>query len=207
MTTDDEKKSPVLEVMDGGMPKGDLASKFLGGFLDVKGTNFFGSGMSFPEWSATADFLRYRRSFVTQPLEEQTRRLKYIVALSAELERMRQTDVFATAWCEYTIKTIIEGDWKMVAMWTESMLFKEEIVDIRNLAAPRFAKFVEIATEAYETRPKVFCPVCHKPPPAAKLASWQDGRHVCPWCDLVFDDTGKSESTGRARLHTVDGGE
>lgn len=204
---DDDKKdhNPLLEVKDGGYPRGESAS-FLRQFLDPNGHNFLGSGLSAIEWNATADFLRYDRCFTTQPLEERRRRMHYVIKLAAEQERLVERDRFATRHSELVIESVIDGDWKAVKMWTEGLLFKDE-PSVREVAAKNFAKFVEIATEAYETRPKVFCPVCRKPPPEEKLASWRDGRHLCPRCDVVFDGEGNFQEKARANLQTIEGGE
>lgn len=204
--SDEIPKNPTLEVKDGGFPSRTEAPGILKTLFDTKGNNFLGSGLSFADWSRTADYLRYERSFVTQTPEEQRRRMHYIVKLSAEQERILEIELFATLWSESVIRGIIEGDWKAVKMWTESLLFLEESEHIRNIAAPRFAKFVEIAREAYDTRPTVFCPVCRKAPPQEKIKSWEDGRHVCPFCSIVFDDEGNFQDKARARLKPVDGG-
>lgn len=203
---DDDEKTPLLTVKDGGMPpKGDLSS-FLNGFLDVHGNNFLGSGTSYIEWLQTARFLQYERSFCTQTREEKTRRMGYIVRLSAEQERLVARERFATRWSELAIEAVIDGDWNTVDMWIKELRFEKESPELQELAAANFAKFVEILQETYDTRPKIFCPVCRKPPSEADIKSWVDGRHVCSWCDVVFDDDGKSEPKGRARLKSVDGG-
>jgi hypothetical protein len=204
--TDEKDKNPVLEVKDGGYPKKGEGLKILGEFFDVNGDNFLGSGMNAVDWSATADFLRYQRCFITQPLYEKRRRMEYIVKLAAEQERLMAQERFATSWSENIIEAIIEGDWKAVKMWAEHLRFEDEPTSFRAQAAARFVKFVEIAMEAYETRPKIFCPRCRKPPPSEMIASWHDGRHVCPWCDVVFDDAGNAEDKARARLQSLDGG-
>lgn len=199
-----EEKSPVLAVKDGGTPKKEAAHKLLGEFFDVKGDNFLGSGMSFTDWNRTADFLRYERWYGTQVQEEQRRRMKYIVAMAAEHERLCERDRFASAWSERCIEAVIEGDWNDVKMWAEHLKFEQEGPNIRNVAAPNFAKFVEIALEAYETRPKVFCPVCRKPAPQESIGKHHDGRHVCPWCKIVHDDEGKWVDKDKANLKPVE---
>lgn len=203
---DEEKKDPILTVKDGGLPSREDIPKFLGGFFDLNGNNFLGSGMSYFEWSRTSDFLRYERCLITQTREEKARRMKYLVRMAAEQERIEAQDIFATRWSQACIEAVIEGDWNAVEMWTKELTFEKEHPHIKELAARRFVKFVEIAKEALDTRPKIFCPVCRKPPDETKLNGWSDGRHVCTWCDVVFDDNGNFEQTGRARLRPVEGG-
>ncbi len=199
----DDKRSPALKIEDGGMASGAQAQNLIKKLFDMEGCDFLGSGMSYHEWARLGDVLRYHRFFGNQAREERRRRMKYIVALSAEHERICQVDTFATAWSEATIEAVINGDWEEVKMWTESMEFRDENPSIRNIAAPKFARFVEIAREAWETRPKVFCPLCHRPTPEKHIARHHDGRHVCPWCKIVHDDAGDWVEQERANLSPV----
>jgi len=199
----EDTRTPAQKVADGGRPRGEEGKKMLEDFFNLKGDNFMGSGMGFHEWSFTADLVRYRRWQASQAKDEQKRRMKYIVAMSVEHDRICQQDRFATFWSEDCIRAVIDGDWNEVKMWADSLKFEGEGVEIRNIAAPKFAKFVEIALEAYETRPKVFCPVCHRPPPQEFLASFHDGRHVCPWCDVVHDETGEWVEKDKAHVQAV----
>jgi len=191
--TDQEKdtQSPTLKVHDGNSPHGRDAQEWIKKLFDMDGTDFLGSGMTFHEWDRLGDALRYRRWLGNQARGERRRRMKYVVALSVEHARVCEQDRFATAWSESTIEAVINGDWNEVKMWTDSLKFEDEGADIRNIAAPKFAKFVQIATEAYETRPKVFCPLCRRPPPERYIRCHDDGRHHCPWCKIEHDDAGE----------------
>lgn len=199
----EEKKSPVLAVKDGGFPEKGAARKLLGEFFDVDGANFMGSGMTFTEWTRTADFLRYERWYATQTKDERRRRMKHIVALAAEHQRICERDLFATMWSELCIEAVIAGDWNEVKLCIGTLKFEHEGPNIRNVAAPIFAKFVEIAQEAYDTRPQVYCPICRKPAPASFIGKHPDGRHVCPWCKVVHDDEGNYEDEAKANLQAV----
>lgn len=200
MSDDDAPTNPTLEVKDGGHP-GRASKSLLASFLDTKGNNFLGSGISFSDWVRTADYLRYERCYITQTREEKRRRLMYLVRLAGELERILDHHLFATSWAEAVIEGVLEGDWKQVAMWCAMLTFEDEDPHVREVAAPIFAKFVEIGREAHATRPVVFCPVCRKQP--TKLRTWADGRHLCPNCDVVFDDSGNAVPKARAHLRPV----
>jgi len=199
----EDTRTPAQKVGDGGHLRGEEAKRVLGDFFDVHGDNFMGLGMTFGEAMMSGDILRFRRFQAMQAKDERKRRMKYIVAMSVEHDRVCQQDRFATFWSEDCIRAVIEGDWNEVKMWADSLKFEDEGIEIRNIAAPKFAKFVEIALEAYETRPKVFCPICHRPPPAKFLASYPDGRHVCPWCDVVHDEDGKWVEKDKAHVQAV----
>lgn len=208
--TDEKKDEPedtrtsAQKVGDGGHPRGDEAKRLLGGFFDVHGDNFLGSGMTFHEWSMSGDLVRYRRFLGLQARDERRRRMKYVVAMSVEHDRICQQDRFATFWSEACIEAVINGDWDEVKMWAESLKFKNEGPDIRNIAAPKFANFVKIALEAYETRPTVFCPICYRPAPPEHVGAHHDGRHVCPWCKIVHDDEGNAVEQDKANVMPVD---
>jgi hypothetical protein len=200
----EDTRSPTLKVQDGGQPRGDEAQGWIKKLFDIEGDNFLGSGMNFHEWSRLGDVIRYHRWYGTQARDEKKRRMKYVVAMSVEHDRICQQDRFATFWSEACIEAVIAGDWNEVKMWAGSLKFEEESPDLRNIAAPKFAKFVEIALEAWETRPKVFCPVCRKPTPEDYIGKHHDGRHVCPWCDVVHDDAGEWVEKDKAHMSSVD---
>jgi len=202
---DEEKRSPQLEVRDGGMPSRTEIQKLLKGtFLDAYGTNFMGSGLDFGDWMRTLDILRYERWYGNQARDEKKRRMKYLIALCAEQERLVESDISATGLSQSLIEDLIQGDWNSVKSWTTALKFEEENQSWREEMQKRFAKFVEIAQEAYDTRPKVFCPVCRRPTPKQNIGSFKDGRHECPWCTLVHDDDGKFIEKSKAHLSPVE---
>jgi len=203
--SDDEKRSPELEVRDGGMPERNKMRNLLQGtFLDVHGHNFMGSGLGFGDWSTTMEILRYERWYGSQAREERRRRMKYLIRLCAEQERLVEEDISATGLSEALIEHLIEGDWNEVRAYISILKFEEERHEWRKEIAPRFAKFVAIAQEAYDTRPRVFCPVCRRPAPKEHIGAFQDGRHVCPWCEIVHDDEGEWVEKSKAHLTPVE---
>jgi hypothetical protein len=200
----EDTRSPTLKVKDGDTPRGAEAQGWIKKLFDLEGDDFLGTGMNFHEWSRLGDGLRYHRFLGNQARDERKRRMKYIVALSVEHDRICQQDRFATYWSEACIEAVINGDWNEVKMWAESLKFKDEGADIRNLAAPKFAKFVEIALRAWETRPRVFCPICRRPTPGEHIGKYPDGRHICPWCKVVHDDAGEWVEQDKAHMSTVE---
>jgi len=205
MSDDEEKRSPQLEVRDGGMPpRAEIQKLLKGTFLDVYGENFMGSGLGFSDWMRTMDILRYERWHGNQARDEKKRRMKYLIALCAEQERLVESDISATGLSEALIEALVQGDWNEVKSWASALTFEEENQSWREEMQKRFAKFVEIAQEAYETRPKVFCPVCRRPTPKQNIGSFKDGRHECPWCAIIHDDTGKFVEKDKAHLSPVE---
>lgn len=200
----DEKNSPLLTVKDGGIPDRKTLKSLHSKLLDLDGHNFMGSGLNATEWFATMDVLRYDRWHGSQTAEEKRRRMKYVVLLCAEQKRLEDEDIQATGLSLALIENVIEGDWNSVTMWIEALKFREDRPDFRNRQAARFARFAEIAQEAYDTRPKVFCPLCVRPAPKDQVAAFRDGRHVCPWCDVVYDDAGTWTKKDRANLSPVE---
>ncbi len=204
MSDDEEKRSPELEVKDGGVPsRKELRNLLHGTFLDVHGDNFMGSGLGFSEWAKTMDILKYERWYGNQAREEKKRRMQFLLQLCAEQERLVSTDISATGLSENLIENRIEGDWNGVKCWIDGLKFDEERGEYRSLMAKRFEKFVAIAQEAYDSRPKVFCPGCRKPAPKQNIGSWPDGRHECPWCEIVHDNEGNWAQKDKANIRAV----
>lgn len=201
----DDDRKPLLKIMDGDMPPRGDGNKYITAMLGIDSNNFCGSGMSMSEWMRLADFLRYRRSILTQPQPEKGRRLNAVIALAAELERIRAQEGFATAWCEMAIEAVIEGDWNRVAEQIKYLEFNDGHVsaELRAIMNPRMKRFREIAQGAYDARPRVHCPSCMSPLTEDKIRCWPDGRHECWRCKIVFDDDGKTEDRDRARLSVV----
>jgi hypothetical protein len=209
MSDDDPKLSVVQGAEKAHGPVVKLLRERLFG---VDSKSVFGSGLDMGEYFQTLDFLRYQRCIVTQPKYEQRRRMEYILRLSVEHAAIVAQDRFSTAWSEACIESIIEGNWEDLRIRIGMLTFDDErVVGARpawaELARTRFVRFVEIATEALEGRPKVYCPLCVKPLDPERLHTFFDGRHECQRCDVVFDDDGTTTPRDRARLTTVDGGE
>jgi hypothetical protein len=203
LSDEEESKSPVLKVKDGGFPREEVLKQFRGTLFDTKSNNFLGSGMPFNEWYMMMDVLRYDRWHGTQTREEKRRRMKYLIALCAEQARLVKESIQATGISEMLIEDLIAGDWRGVLTCIGMLKFEEERGVFRESQAKRFARFVEIAQETYDTRPKVFCPVCVQPTPKDHIGAFHDGRHICPWCEIVHDDEGNHEDKAKANLKPV----
>jgi hypothetical protein len=91
-------------------------------------------------------------SWALQDRAEQKRRLGAVIRLSAELERIREKESFATRLAELAIESVIEGDWKMVAEWAEHFSFADERDnEIRIHAEPVYAAFRELLLQVLRT--------------------------------------------------------
>lgn len=189
MSTDDDKPRPLLEIKDGGAPVGKQVGMLRGSLLDPYSTNFMGSGLDFAEYMTTMDVLRYDRWYATQVRDERQRRMRYLIQLCAEQERLVEQSIQATGISQSLIEAVIEGDWSAVQMWIEHLHFGEEHNEYRAIQAKRFERFCQIAQEAYDTRPTVFCPQCLRPTPAQALVDDPDPPHRCPWCKIWHDGT------------------
>ena len=64
--------------------------------------------------------------------------------LSVELERIRQTESFATRLAEMAIEAVIEGDWKMVEEWADHFAFEDERDEIRIHGSSIYGTFREL---------------------------------------------------------------
>lgn len=199
--TKDDRPRPLLEIKDGEAPVGKQVGILRGLLIDPYSSNFMGSGLDFCEYMTTMDVLRYDRWYANQGREERERRMMYLIKLCAEQERLVEQSIQATGVSQSLIEAVIEGDWSAVQMWIEHLSFGEEHNEYRALTAKRFERFRQIAQEAYDTRPKVFCPQCLRPTPSDKLAD--DGRpHRCPWCKICHD--GRNVVDPIPTLHPVE---
>ncbi len=104
---------------------------------------------------STFDFIeqvmakRLQRSFCLARRDERKGRLRAIIALSVELERLRAESLFATGLAEQVIEDIIEGEWGSALQLGLHFSFEDESEPIRTQEQPRWARFVEIVrTEA-----------------------------------------------------------
>jgi hypothetical protein len=100
------------------------------------------------EFMRLHDAEKLSRSWSLQPREEQRRRLTAVVRLSADLERIRQTESFATRLAEMAIESVIEGDWKMVEEWAEHFAFEGERDEVRIHGSTIYVTFRELLLQA-----------------------------------------------------------
>ena len=87
---------------------------------------------------------KLQRSFFLAPLDERKGRLRAIMRLSVELERIKVETVFATPLGEQIIEEIIEGDWADARKLATEFRFERESERLRIEEAPRWRTFVEI---------------------------------------------------------------
>jgi len=87
---------------------------------------------------------RLQRSFCLASRDERKGRLRAVMALSAELERLQAESIFATGLAEGVIADIIEGEWGSAHNLGMHFTFETEGEHLRTEQAPRWAKFVGI---------------------------------------------------------------
>lgn len=79
-------------------------------WLDPKGDDFLGSGMSLQEYMTKRRIEDYNSNIASQMRDEQQRRMRLIVQLSVEYHRIRSQDLHGTALLENAIEEIIKGE-------------------------------------------------------------------------------------------------
>ncbi len=84
------------------------------------------------------------RSFCLADREERKARLRAVMALSVELERIKAESIFGTGLAEGVIEDIIEGNWRAALDLGMTFTFADEREDLRVRESTRWAKFVEI---------------------------------------------------------------
>jgi hypothetical protein len=119
--------------------------------LGVDSTNFLGTGLTLREAMQLYSAEKLSRSWSLQSLEEKKRRISAVVRLSAELEHIREKEIFATRLAEMAIESVIEGDWKMVEEWAEHFAFDDERDEVRDRGGEIYATFRELLLQALRT--------------------------------------------------------
>ena len=113
-------------------PKEDLLAP---GAMERKLTELYGEHM----------LAKFAASWCRQRRDERAARLRVVIALAVELEKIRAVSVYATGFGEAAIEAVIEGDWYMVANWTAHLTFNDdENHDRRAKYARLWAPVVEI---------------------------------------------------------------
>jgi hypothetical protein len=132
----------------GARPRREDQRARLQELLGPDSTNFLGTGLTMREVMELHSAMKLSRSWALQPREEQRRRLGAVVRLSVELDRIRQTESFATRLAEMAIEAVIEGDWKMVEEWAEHFAFGDERDEVRIRGSEIYAMFRELLLQA-----------------------------------------------------------
>lgn len=92
---------------------------------------------------------RLARSWGVVSREERKGRLRAVMALSVELERIRAVSIFSTGLGEAVIEDIIEGDWEAASALGKHFTFESEGPATQAEYGPLWAKFVEVVTVEY----------------------------------------------------------
>jgi hypothetical protein len=138
--------------------KKDYKEKFVE-FFGTTSKNFFGTGVSMEEFLNVNMAEKVAASWFRQERDERKRRLNFVMELSAELAKIKETTLFSTGLAENGIESVIEGDWKMVKEWADHFSFEEDYGNaaqqaiIRDSHASVYARFRELLQQAYDTRP------------------------------------------------------
>lgn len=94
-----------------------------------------------------------KQSWFLQDRGERKLRLKTIIALSVELERIRKITLQATALGEGAIEAIIEGDWKRAEEYAGDLTFPDEAPEYVETFRKLWEPFVVlIQTAAAESK-------------------------------------------------------
>lgn len=91
---------------------------------------------------------RLNRSWTVQAKATRKSRLEAIIQLSIELGKIREIDIFGTAFGGAVIENLIEGDLPDVRAYAGFMDFACEGEDLRARYVPIWAKFREMALAA-----------------------------------------------------------
>lgn len=122
--------------------------------LSPTSTNFLGTGLTLQEFMQLNMAEKVGESWFRQDRNERKRRLGFVMELTVELEKIKETTNFCTGLAELGIESVIEGDWKMVQEWAEHFTFSEEASEIRESHASAYAHLSELLQQAYDTRPQ-----------------------------------------------------
>jgi len=123
--------------------------------LDTTSDNFMGSGLSMQEYMLCMDLDTLNRSFTRQMRPERKRRLKYVILLSYELERIRrEVGIFASGLAEGAIEDVLGGDWRRAREFAGDLVFEMEGGETQEVYGAAYAVFRELLQEAFNTRPE-----------------------------------------------------
>jgi hypothetical protein len=129
------------------------SKKYLKSLLGFDSDDFFGTGLTFAEFSRSHDFRRWVNSLShIRDRTETKRRLKLIRRLCAALEEVeREHGVFATVWVYDGLLAIYDGDWKECRHCAEMLLHEGEDARTIEVYGAAHAPLRAILLEACET--------------------------------------------------------
>jgi len=153
--SDKEDKDP-----DGGiaMEGREKAKKKLDEWTNVHGNNFFGTGMTFHEFTTYGAIEKFKRCLHRQDSDERRRRMTYVIELGAIIKELEDRDIiFATGLMTGWIEAIIEGDLKHLQGLTKHFQKPDGIFsqDYEHTDAPElYRKFHRLIESCVETWPE-----------------------------------------------------
>lgn len=115
--------------------------------LGVGSKNFLGTGLTMHECLQLERAERIAASWCLQSKDERFRRLRAVMQLSVELERVRVETCMSIGVMPLAIQAVIEGDWALVAEWVSDMTPPGEAE-----ADTRFATFRELLSQLLRTQ-------------------------------------------------------
>jgi hypothetical protein len=129
------------------------SKKHLKSLLDFDGDDFFGTGLTFAEFSLSQDFKRWVNSLArVRDRKETKRRLGLIRRLCAALEEVeREHGVFSTIFVYDGLLAIFYGDWKECRQCADTFLYEGEHPQIIERYVKAHAPLRAILLEACET--------------------------------------------------------
>ena len=92
----------------------------------------------------------FKRSWFCANRPERKHRIKYVLLLSAELERIKAQSIQATLLGQAAIEDLIEGNYREMIVLRSDLSFDDEF---RDRYVPLWARFRELLQEAYDRRP------------------------------------------------------
>ncbi len=110
--------------------------------LDPESENFLGTGLNFQDFMLAGYLKTLTNSFPTLKGYDRQNRLKIIIELSAELQRIRDESGFATLLGESAIEEVINGNTEDIKRLASHFKFEDEVKEIKERYAPLWAKFV-----------------------------------------------------------------
>lgn len=135
----------------GARPQKPSSRARLADLLGSDSMNFLGTGLSMREFLELYNAEKIARSWALQPTVERRRRMSAIERLCVELDRIRQTENFATRLAEMAIEAVIEGDWESVEEWAEHFTFEDDRDEIRIHGSATYATFRELLLQVLRT--------------------------------------------------------
>lgn len=87
---------------------------------------------------------RTAQSWFMQPPAEKKRRMQAVLALAAELEKIKAVHIFGTALGEAAIERIIEGDWRGAEEYVDELSFCDSPAPEGDAQRELWSKFVAV---------------------------------------------------------------